>query len=47
MMSSEQEEGFTGQVAIVTGGTDGLGKAIVSMLLQNGAKVRIVLCDQT
>ena len=40
-MSSEQEKCFAGQTAIVTGGADGLGRAIVSMLLQNGAKVTI------
>ena len=42
-MSSEGggEKCFAGQAAIVTGGADGLGKAIVSMLLQNGAKVMI------
>lgn len=32
---------FEGQVAIVTGGADGLGKAIVRMLAENGAKVMI------
>ena len=32
---------FAGQAAIVTGGADGLGKAIVNMLVQNGAKVMI------
>lgn len=40
-MSSEQGKCFTGQAAIVTGGADGLGKAIVNMLVQNGAKVMI------
>ena len=38
-MSSERE--FAGQAAIVTGGADGLGKAIVNMLVQHGAKVMI------
>ena len=32
---------FAGQVAIVTGGADGLGKAIVAMLVGNGASVAI------
>ena len=32
---------FAGQVAIVTGGADGLGKAIVAMLVVNGASVAI------
>ena len=32
---------FAGQVAIVTGGADGLGKAIVAMLTENGASVAI------
>jgi len=39
-MSSEQKC-FAGQAAIVTGGSDGLGKAIVKMLVQNGARVMI------
>lgn len=34
-------EYFAGQAAIVTGGADGLGKAIVTMLVQNGARVMI------
>ncbi|XP_065891044.1 2-dehydro-3-deoxy-L-rhamnonate dehydrogenase (NAD(+))-like [Dysidea avara] len=32
---------FEGQVAIVTGGADGLGKAIVRMLAENGARVMV------
>lgn len=32
---------FADQVAIVTGGADGLGKAIVAMLTENGASVAI------
>ena len=48
-MSSQEGKCFAGQAAIVTGGADGLGKAIVSMLLQNGAKVMIfdVVEDKT
>ena len=38
---SDQGGCFAGQAAIVTGGADGLGKAIVNMLVQNGAKVMI------
>jgi len=32
---------FEGQVAIVTGGADGLGKAIARMLAENGARVMV------
>jgi len=32
---------FGGQVAIVTGGADGLGKAIARMLAENGARVML------
>lgn len=40
-MSRERGKCFAGQSAIVTGGADGLGKAIVNMLVQDGAKVMI------
>lgn len=32
---------FSGQVAIVTGGSQGLGEAVVKMLVENGASVAV------
>lgn len=38
---------FVGQVAIVTGGGQGLGRAMTEMLVKNGAKVVIFDMDET
>ena len=37
----KQERPFQDQVAIVTGGADGIGRSIVQMLVENGASVVI------
>ncbi len=37
---------FAGQVAIVTGGAQGLGRAIAEMLCENGASVLLFDMDQ-
>ena len=43
MANTENASGMdiAGKVALVMGGADGIGKAIVEMLLQKRAKVRI------
>ena len=38
---------FSGQVAIVSGGAQGLGEAIADMLLANGATVAVFDMDAT
>ena len=40
------EQEFEGQVAVVTGGARGIGRAIVSLLLQRGAQVAILDVDE-
>jgi len=40
------EQEFEGQVAVVTGGARGIGRAIVSLLLQRGARVAILDVDE-
>ena len=40
------EQEFEGQVAVVTGGARGIGRAIVSLLLQRGARVAILDIDE-
>lgn len=37
---------FSGQVAVVTGAAQGLGRAITEMLLRNGARVLLFDVDQ-
>lgn len=40
------ETRFDGQVAIVTGGAGGLGRALAARLLRDGARVALVDCDE-
>ena len=43
---SEGAQQFSGQVAIVTGAAQGLGRAIAEMLVRNGASVMLFDLDR-